>query len=474
MFLVLVSSLGVHFGASAAPESEKQANRSKRQIPDIQFPVPGEQSSTLIVGLAPGTGAIVEELYRIVRRVNEENPAFPIDLFVAVPQKFSRANSWVAAEGVEGEPEAAMEELTKRMRAEFGLGKEKPLPHLRWSLFPGSGSLWLQDLAEPIGVRRTDSGPWEPALLNLAADGEQDARDLVLALAKKFGAGMIRMRPGAPDGVSIVNDGDRGGNIEVTHEGRLYVGDTISKGLFDALKRYSGMTPLVLPTQWLAVGHVDEYTLFVPHKGRCGGSLVHADPLAALRLIAEGHPWSDPTAKDVRDSLTFFRSKAAKAGSAGWDLTDFDLAKAPRRLTGGRFRPSDVFVIANLAATREIREGVRILKQSSKCLDAIVALPMLFREQDEEAPAGRLVAVNPLTNAIVLGSHVVLPKGSFSEIAEKRVGALLGGKEKVHFVDAGALETLSGSLHCSSILMRFPQPEKARTPGVLQFDEVLK
>jgi hypothetical protein len=300
----------------------------------------------------------------------------------------------------------------------------------------------MQDWGEFATVRlephANGGGAWPPELGMLVSAGRYRAEgeDLdasaigdALALAwRRYGR-----RP--------YKNGDGGGNVEATHEGVPYVGDTMTAEARADLTEILGIAPIVLSTTWLAIGHVDEIVAFVPSPSPCGASLAYASPAEALNVLAEaGAREPDRPGLPPRAELAAAIARFRRVPSG------FDVA---RPITSA----ADAFVAANLAIEARVREAADRLVTASKCLDDVFALPQLFM-----IDGGRAVAALPnVVNALVLGDHVILadPRAaSLRDAVRARLGARLGGTDKVHFVADDAYFAKGGDVHCATNVVR--------------------
>lgn len=169
---------------------------------------------------------------------------------------------------------------------------------------------------------------------------------------------------------------DAMGNVETIppykHKGKIYPAGRIVQGqreerkpiIFEFLKAQEVQDPITLDTDWLAVGHVDEFLQFLPYDNERGWILMVDDPMAGVELLKkaskEGHgsakaisrpkipgddPVNDCTPKQTIDEVL--------------DLINFE-------------------PINEIAATR-IGKNIAILKRETGLTDAeILYLPSLY------------------------------------------------------------------------------------------------
>ncbi|MFP4003560.1 MAG: protein-arginine deiminase family protein [Alphaproteobacteria bacterium] len=196
---------------------------------------------------------------------------------------------------------------------------------------------WLQDHAVLGAWHLPGTGPEQRTYAALRLPYEVD---------EDFGqpAWVARHMTGAQSGVFqfgswLGNDhgaqdragGGHGGNIGVVPPsatwplGRIVIGDTMPAGLRVFLKSQRVQPLMTLPTQWLAVGHVDEMVNFT---GR-GGETVIADPALAWRLL-EAIP------EEKRGAAVFFaRGGAPVAGTVRPSAGELSETAQGRRLDTG-------------------------------------------------------------------------------------------------------------------------------------------
>jgi hypothetical protein len=373
---------------------------------------------------------------------------------------------------------AVLAELEGKIRKSRGLAAGAPIPNFSTVRSDGSSNhAFLQDIFEMVAVNKP--GPTQLVLLDLAGQGDgPDPAILNQAFAKHFKT--VPLPAGiAPKPGSIGGDDD-GGNLEVTHEGRPYVGSRTSAEFRAFVKRVTGQAPIVLPTDWLFVGHVDEYLTILPSTDECGATLVHADPLEAINVMRqrkavplipqedfEGNGTTSRDAAAVKQQFDASLAHFTRPGSEKKEtltLADFDRTKPVRDFAE---TPNlDIEFLGNLHAKEEIDKGVAELQKNSKCLKKVVALPSLyFRSMGaggnpdtvaDEIATG-YTTITGYINLVSLRNHVIISKERkefFGPIVRERLGAVLGDKSRVHEVDASFFEVGSGSVHCTTNVIR--------------------
>ncbi|KAI1631481.1 hypothetical protein F4809DRAFT_654012 [Biscogniauxia mediterranea] len=168
---------------------------------------------------------------------------------------------------------------------------QKPL----W-LFSHSDDVWAQDIVEPGYT--SFPGPSGPVTLEVmirSSQGSRIAGRQVFEYLRKTGRGAVYSTGGTRDEI------DSMGNLETIppyeHNGNSYPAGRIVQGshlesypayphVYDYMRAQEFQDPLILDTDWLAVGHVDEMVQFVPSPGaRHGWALFIADPVGGIGIL---------------------------------------------------------------------------------------------------------------------------------------------------------------------------------------------
>ena len=148
--------------------------------------------------------------------------------------------------------------------------------------------VWMQDELE-FGTSIGDQGQ----RLDTVVDSIRNRGLDVFPEARLVGPDVIARTWGIP---SQVRSEDSFGNLEVSPPvtvggvaypfGRIYYGAGLSPQLGDFLESQQVQDPFVLDTSWLCVGHVDEYSTFVPDASSPKGfKLLLADVDSAYALL---------------------------------------------------------------------------------------------------------------------------------------------------------------------------------------------
>lgn len=161
--------------------------------------------------------------------------------------------------------------------------------------------------------------------------------------------------------------------------------------------------PVYVSTEWLLVGHVDEFISFIAADTPRGWALMVADPLAAKTLLEE-------TSAAGFGSTPMFQGKAWIDENSGNEVS-------AATTVDGVLRDTDVMAASAEAATR-IESQLAILKKETGLTEAeIVRLPILF----EDSYGASLAYVPGIVNGVSLG------RGRFA--APDPHGPLVNGKD---------------------------------------------
>lgn len=316
--------------------------------------------------------------------------------------------------------------------------------------------IWLQDWGEIAAVRRR--GETKDRLVVLDTNRGRGLAPLPAKLARMWNSRYLEL--------DVESDaGNYGGNIEVLPEGTLVVGDSSTPALRSSFAKLGYQDRMVvLESDWLTVGHVDEYLTFLPEPDSpLGFSIVKADPTRAMELMAA----LDPAAMETQ-------LKAAVAAATRYSWTNPDQLKTDRRTLVDRLHdvsyiyrglvtppaelPADLdgWVqlnqevakiidrnVAKLVATLEARHGVR---------PEVVSLPVLFDTRD-----GRSIAITPdSVNMVVLGRHLAIPDPLLPVFRDEVRRVLDGRGHKSYLVPNWTYHSLDGQLHCGTSVFRHP------------------
>ncbi|KAG5294838.1 arginine deiminase type-3 [Histoplasma ohiense] len=158
--------------------------------------------------------------------------------------------------------------------------------------FNASDDIWAQDFFEPGYTSMP--GPSGPVALQVMIRSSQDDRVAgrqVFEYLRGSGTGAVQDRGGSRDEINSM------GNLETipphNFNGKNYPAGRIVLGTHGAQKPYileymlaqEIQDPLLLDTNWLAVGYVDEILQFLPANNSLGWVMLVPDPQAGLAIL---------------------------------------------------------------------------------------------------------------------------------------------------------------------------------------------
>ena len=338
-----------------------------------------------------------------------------------------------------------------------------------------SRDIWLQDWGE-IGAVHVEGASKERTTIFDSNRGRGLAA-LPKTLAKMWNSHYIKGPPGH-------GAGNYGGNIEVTPDDLLVIGDSSSDAIQTQFKTmgYEGKT-IVLETNWLLVGHVDEYLSFLPNPDTpLGYTVVVADPQMALDLVNE-----TPEAEFENQFKEMFNSAFKRAsefpGILSQDKRGYsDLArKVAAMYLGSHGKPvtqsrykSDTLLAANAEAAEIIERNLQSLITALKArygeeLEVpLVRVPILMGKN-----RGRFAALTPgVANMVVLRDHLVVPDPLFKSFQTAVEDGFSAVGFKAHLIPNLTYHIGVGQLHCGTNTFR--HPNKYVHPRYKQFFKARK
>jgi protein-arginine deiminase len=318
------------------------------------------------------------------------------------------------------------------------------------------GDRWLQDELE-IGYTQM---PGQRLYVSLESPRERGLEDFPESLLSPDFGHVTR------DPSHTVTKIDSFGNLEVSPPvtvngrdyplGRILYGDTddainphdrrhFQTSLQQFLIAQQVQAPVKLFSDWLSVGHIDEFMTFVPAPSPKGFKLLLASPDACYQLLQDlqSQGWED---RQLREG------KAFSWGSAAISIKDI-LADERLEASNKRFQ-------------RFINQNQDILIDAlGLTADDIIHLPMLFQGSTRIDPTTeRADSFFPnIVNMIVLGSHLAIPKpfGPHLNGVCQLEAAVRSQLEPLgltcHFIDDwDAYFREHGELHCGTNVVRQP------------------
>ncbi|KAF2963448.1 hypothetical protein GQX73_g10117 [Xylaria multiplex] len=170
----------------------------------------------------------------------------------------------------------------------------EPNPPTSLWLF-NTDDIWTQDFVEPAYT--SIPGPNGPITLEVmirSSQGSRTAGRLVFEYLRQTGRGAVYSTGGTRDEI------DSMGNLETippySFEDKSFPAGRIIEGshaesyptyphVYEYMRAQEFQDPLILDTDWLAVGHVDEIVQFLPANTQHGWALYIADPMAGINIL---------------------------------------------------------------------------------------------------------------------------------------------------------------------------------------------
>ncbi|XP_028369241.1 protein-arginine deiminase type-1 [Phyllostomus discolor] len=226
--------------------------------------------------------------------------------------------------------------------------------------------------------------------------------------------------------------------------GRILIGSSFPKSggrrmakvVYDFLKAQQVQAPVELYSDWLSVGHVDEFLSFVPTSDQKGFRLLLASPSVCLKLFQE-------------------KREEGHGEAAQFDGVQHQVKTSINEmLADGRLQRDSLHVQKCIDWNREVLKRELGLTERD-----IVDIPQLFYLQGPYAEA----FFPNMVNMVVLGKHLGIPK-PFGPIIhgrcclEEKVRALLEplGLRCTFIDDFLSYHKLLGEVHCGTNVRRQP------------------
>ncbi|MFZ5953443.1 MAG: protein-arginine deiminase family protein [Candidatus Rifleibacteriota bacterium] len=374
-------------------------------------------------------------------------------------------------------------------RFEKLIGKDRVEKFVEFNNRFSSKDMWMQDWGE-VGVIRI-KGEKKPQTVVFDSNRGRGGAELPEILASFWNSYLVK------NPSNQYSCGDYGGNIEVTPDNILLIGNTSTNELRSFLENRGYKNRMaVLETDWLTVGHVDEYISICPNKNATRGyTLIKANPRLALKLIksASEKELMEISHKDYREALIRVRNylhraevqraKAIKSGRRpssnkpesfseavldyinGSEISDETLPQMisgtePSKEHGISDNQVEDFIKLNLTIGNLIDTNVKNacrkiseVRGDPQKPHSIISFPALFRK----TMYGNHIAYLPgSVNQLILNDQLIVPdpKVKAMRMHIKRVVEKMGLHP--NFIDSLPYHNLQGQLHCGSNVFRHP------------------
>uniref|UniRef100_A0A8C0MR70 protein-arginine deiminase n=1 Tax=Canis lupus familiaris TaxID=9615 RepID=A0A8C0MR70_CANLF len=230
--------------------------------------------------------------------------------------------------------------------------------------------------------------------------------------------------------------------------GRILIGSSFPKSggrrmtkvVRDFLQAQQVQAPVELYSDWLSVGHVDEFLSFVPTSDQKGFRLLLASPRACYALLEE-------------------QLKGGHGEAALFEGIKKKKQKIKDILSDKKLRDQNSYVEKCIDWNREVLKRELGLSERD-----IVDIPQLFKLQEENSGILKAEAYFPnMVNMLVLGKHLGIPK-PFGPIIngqcclEEKVRSLLEplGLHCTFIDDFYTYHVRHGEVHCGTNVRRQP------------------
>ena len=307
---------------------------------------------------------------------------------------------------------------------------------------------WLQDFGEIAMAKMKKED--EPKLLVIDSNRGQGLAEVPEALAKYWNCRFMKINP------ELTGGGDHGGNIEVTPDDVMIIGSHASKeliALFEKLGYKDRMA--VVDTDWLAVGHCDEYISIAPNaKSPSGYTIFVADPTLAFEIIkrADEKDILEGTSGRYAKSLAMIKRVLAGKDIKGI-MDDEDEAKEMAK------RAKDI-IASNKRIKKIIDANIDILMKTvdnargtPDGMHSVVPLPVFFWEGRTKKS---LAFLPDVVNLLSVRDHLIIPDPQCSVFADYIRGIVKKAGFKAHFVEDMFYHDLMGEIHCGTNVLRHP------------------
>ncbi|KAF5591048.1 arginine deiminase type-3 [Fusarium pseudoanthophilum] len=323
---------------------------------------------------------------------------------------------------------------------------------------------WAQDFVEPGYASMP--GPNGTVSIRIlircprAGTGQEGGQHLFLYF-RKAGVGAVQHL-----GLSSP-DIDAGGNIEaippytfkgkIWRAGRLIVGQHGSKyhHILSYLEAQESQKPLRLDTDWLAVGHVDEFLQFIPANNTRGWVAVISDPILAIKILENAK-------KAGYGSLPAISRKGDNEWPRSCKTPECD--QPVNSITVSQLLSNNRLMKLNKRCDRKIKSNIKTLRKEIGLTDEdIIRIPALFIENgpwdgpDSETKVGAFFPA-AINNLVLTGYNTC--------IAPNPWGPSVGGNDifaetisdkyaevgmQIEFIDDwDTHHRLQGGVHCGT------------------------
>ncbi|MBF0406266.1 MAG: hypothetical protein HQM10_02845 [Candidatus Riflebacteria bacterium] len=456
--ILLLMTLCIAFQHNPCFSRTKTLN--PEEVENLRLLGPNNIPVKVLVGLDssnPGNQKFVSDLIKLVEKINTTENLAEIDEVIkvhVVPSAYDLKTNFE-------EIKKTVNEQTLKKYVEFNRS------------ITINGDIWMQDWGE-IGTVKIKNQK-KPQLMVL--DSNRGRSDMVKlpAILSHFWNSYLMKNPSTSRSC-----GDYGGNIEVTGDNVLIIGNTSTPQLQDFFKT-SGYknNHIVVETDWLLVGHCDEYLSIIPNKNtESGYTIVKADPLLGLKLIKETSELSlktipiDYYAREVLEIHNYLNDKNIPIQLGTREIQDYKKDFTPSKpLPEGmslrlsvveneaseKYQMAENFVQQNIALAKVIDSNIeavckKITEYTGNKNHSIVSFPVMYHKK-----GSRFISYLPgVVNQLVLRQNLVIPDPKVASFRRYIYDAAKTAGFKVHFLDNMLYHTRDGEIHCGTNVLRHP------------------
>ncbi len=306
-----------------------------------------------------------------------------------------------------------------------------------------SSDIWLQDCMEICSVVLKD-GSKAPAVFD-SNRGRGLAR-LPRILADLWNIAYFK------NPSNYQEHGDYGGNLEVTPFDDIMVAGTTITGPCKKFFEDNGYKNrmFLCDTDWLQVGHIDEYLSFIPTPFAPGGyTIVRADTGLALDLIKNA-PDSEFDKISSYDKSFLLKVKRL-------------LNEQMKDPAAGKGTEEGNFIELNQNINEIIEENVGKLKEYIKNTTKDynrdieeVFWPSLYEGRGTN-PGGCHAYLPGVVNLLVIRDHLIVPATHIPAFDVAIEARLKAQGNNVHFIDDSPYHSSMGEIHCGTNALRDPE-----------------
>lgn len=346
--------------------------------------------------------------------------------------------------------------------------------------FNGSDDKWTQDFVEPGYTSMPGpNGTISMRIMIRSGQDDRDAGKQIFQYLRRTGVGAVHQPSGTWDGISSM------GNFETIppyeHNGMKYPAGRIIMGYqgtedhddLEYMRAQEVQSPLLLDTDWLLVGHVDEFVQFVPANTTRGWAIVVADPETGLELLRgvqrQGLGSTNAFSRAIEPgalpppTLPLPGSILNVAANSGGDADLRNTTFAVPRLSVDNLLANEAMLDTNAACARRISANIAVLKEATGVTDEeIYHLPAVFENTSGEESLKAGAFYPGMINGVVLSETDYLspkPWGPLVDVKDVFEEAAISVYAKaglaVTFMDDwDTHHVFGGEIHCGTNTIR--------------------